>query len=186
MVPPTWNSPETKPPINLSFPILWHFISLIACFLFLIYYFDCAGSSLQGTSFLFSSCSEQGLLSSCGKQASHWGGLSCGAQALRCMGFSRCYIWALVAPRLWSTGFVALWQWDLPGSGIKPVSPALAGRFFTTESPGKPHFAYFYFYIFFLLFHYSMMGFSYFLKGPSECLLIVTSDTQTDIQCCAL
>ena len=28
-------------------------------------------------------------------------------------------------------------MWDLPGSGIKPVSPALAGRFFTTESPGK-------------------------------------------------
>ena len=27
--------------------------------------------------------------------------------------------------------------WDLPGSGIKPVSPALAGRFFTTEPPGK-------------------------------------------------
>ena len=28
--------------------------------------------------------------------------------------------------------------WDLPGSGIKPVSPTLAGRFFTTEPPGKP------------------------------------------------
>ena len=27
---------------------------------------------------------------------------------------------------------------DLPGSGINPMSPALAGRFFTTESPGKP------------------------------------------------
>ena len=27
---------------------------------------------------------------------------------------------------------------DLPDSGIKPGSPALAGRFFTTESPGKP------------------------------------------------
>ena len=29
-------------------------------------------------------------------------------------------------------------MWDLPGSGIKPVSPTLAGRFFTTEPPGKP------------------------------------------------
>ena len=28
-------------------------------------------------------------------------------------------------------------MWDLPGSGIKPVSPARAGRFFTTEPPGK-------------------------------------------------
>ena len=29
-------------------------------------------------------------------------------------------------------------MWDPPGSGIKPSSPALAGRFFTTEPPGKP------------------------------------------------
>ena len=29
-------------------------------------------------------------------------------------------------------------MWDLPGSRIKPVSPALAGGFFTTEPPGKP------------------------------------------------
>ena len=29
-------------------------------------------------------------------------------------------------------------MWDLPGSGIKPLSPALAGRFFTTGPPGKP------------------------------------------------
>ena len=27
---------------------------------------------------------------------------------------------------------------DLPNPGIEPVSPALAGRFFTTEPPGKP------------------------------------------------
>ena len=29
-------------------------------------------------------------------------------------------------------------MWDLPGSGLEPVSPALAGGFFTTEPPGKP------------------------------------------------
>ena len=28
--------------------------------------------------------------------------------------------------------------WDLPSSGIELVSPALAGRFFTTEPPGRP------------------------------------------------
>ena len=28
---------------------------------------------------------------------------------------------------------------DLPGSGIEPAPPALAGEFFTTESPGKPY-----------------------------------------------
>ena len=27
---------------------------------------------------------------------------------------------------------------DLPHTGIEPMSPALAGRFFTTEPPGKP------------------------------------------------
>ena len=27
---------------------------------------------------------------------------------------------------------------DLPRLGIEPASPALAGRFFTTEAPGKP------------------------------------------------
>ena len=27
---------------------------------------------------------------------------------------------------------------DLPNPGIEPVSPALAGRFFTTDPPGKP------------------------------------------------
>ena len=27
---------------------------------------------------------------------------------------------------------------DLPDPGIEPLSPALAGRFFTTEPPGKP------------------------------------------------
>ena len=28
---------------------------------------------------------------------------------------------------------------DLPDSGIKPASPALAGRFFSAEPPGKPY-----------------------------------------------
>ena len=28
---------------------------------------------------------------------------------------------------------------DLPDPGIKPVSPALAGRFFTTEPPEEPN-----------------------------------------------
>ena len=29
-------------------------------------------------------------------------------------------------------------MWDLPGPGIEPVSPALAGGFLTTVPPGKP------------------------------------------------
>ena len=30
---------------------------------------------------------------------------------------------------------------NLPDPGIKSASPALAGKFFTTETPGKPYFA---------------------------------------------
>ena len=29
-------------------------------------------------------------------------------------------------------------MWDLHDPGMEPVSPALAGEFFTTEPPGKP------------------------------------------------
>ena len=29
-------------------------------------------------------------------------------------------------------------MWDLPGTAIEPMSPALAGRFFTTEPSQKP------------------------------------------------
>ena len=29
-------------------------------------------------------------------------------------------------------------MWDLPGPGTEPMSPALAGRFLTTEPPRKP------------------------------------------------
>ena len=41
------------------------------------------------------------------------------------------------AQALWCTDFVAL-QWDLPRPRIQPVSPALAGGFFSPEPPGKP------------------------------------------------
>jgi len=35
-------------------------------------------------------------------------------------------------------GCYFLLQGDLPDPGIEPVSPALAGGFFTTEPPGSP------------------------------------------------
>ena len=46
----------------------------------------------------------------------------------------------VVVPWLWSTGSVVVMHeicgiWALPGPGIEPMSPALAGRFFTTEPP---------------------------------------------------
>ena len=35
-------------------------------------------------------------------------------------------------------GYLPRGMWDLPGSGIEPMSPALQGRFLTTRPPGKP------------------------------------------------
>ena len=107
--------------------------------------FGCAGSSLVHG--LFSSRGEWGLLSvarprlptavllllwsrglgpvgfsSCGPWAQY-----CGSQALE-LGLSTC-----------STGAQLLQDmWDLPGPGIEPTSPKLAGGFFTTEPPGNP------------------------------------------------
>ena len=42
------------------------------------------------------------------------------------------------AQQLWHMGLVVLSMWDIPGSGIKPVSPALAGGFLTTDPSGRP------------------------------------------------
>ena len=74
------------------------------------------------------------------------GGLSCGAQALGTRAsvvvahrLSSCGTWALEC-RLSSCGawaYLLCGTWDLPGSGIEPVSPAFAGRFLTTAPPGK-------------------------------------------------
>ena len=89
---------------------------------------------------------------------------SCGVQSSQCGGFSHCGsfsrverrlwgVWASVACGLSSCSSRALehrlnscgrWtdlfldMWDLSESGIEPMSPALEGRFFTTEPPGKP------------------------------------------------
>ena len=83
----------------------------------------------------------------CRARASHCSGFSCcGARALGArasvvvaQGLSSCGSWAL-EHRLSSCGARARLlhgMWDLPGPGLKPVSPALAGGFLTTVPPGK-------------------------------------------------
>ena len=74
----------------------------------------------------------------------------CGAQASFCGGFiaeHRLQTSVVVAPRLWSTGSIAVahelscsagGMWGLPRSWIKPVSPAMAEGFFTTTHQGSP------------------------------------------------
>ena len=56
------------------------------------------------------------------------------------MGFSSCGSQGLER-RLSSCGaraWLLCGMWDLPGPGLEPGSPALAGGFLTTAPPGKP------------------------------------------------
>ena len=96
---------------------------------------------------LFSSCGERGLLSSCNAWASPCSGFSCcGAQALKCVD-SRCSTWAqylrLLGSRaqtqqLGCMGLVVPRHVGSSQTRVEPVSPGMAGRFFTTEPSGKP------------------------------------------------
>ena len=73
--------------------------------------------------------------------------LRCGARASQCSGFSCCGARALGA---WASVVVAHGLscsaacGNVPGPGLEPVSPALAGRFLTTAPPGKPCILFFY------------------------------------------
>ena len=77
-----------------------------------------------------------GAILCCGAWASHRGGFSCcGAGALGAWasvvlarGLSSCDAWALFFHGMW----------DLPGPGLKPMFPELAGGFLTIVPPGKP------------------------------------------------
>ena len=99
----------------------------------------CLGLSLVSASegyFLFA---VRGLLLAMTSLVSEHELQSVWAEAVAC-GLGSCGSWAL-EHRLNSCGAQAqllLSMWDLSRSGIEPMSPALAGGFFTTESPGKP------------------------------------------------
>ena len=66
--------------------------------------------------------------------ASHCSGFSCcRTWALGLLGFSSCTMQASrCAWSQWLRG-----MWNLPRAGMEPVSPALAGRFLSTELPEK-------------------------------------------------
>ena len=74
----------------------------------------CAGFSLRWLLLLRSMGSRHVGFSSCGSQALERRLSSCGARASLLRG-----------------------MWDLPGPGLEPVFPALAGGFLTTAPPGK-------------------------------------------------
>ena len=114
---------------------------MIKLFKMFIIFLFLAALGLHCCAQAFSSCGEWGLFSSCGAQASGYRGFSCsGAQALQCASSRSCGSPAL-EKRLNSCGTQACLlrgMWNLPDPGIAPMSPALAGRFSTTEPSGKP------------------------------------------------
>ena len=75
----------------------------------------------------FSGCGEQGLLSSCGVQASYCGGFSHSRAWAPGHGLCSCGSWVQLP----------LSMWNLHGPGIEPVWPALAAGFLSTGPPGK-------------------------------------------------
>ena len=88
---------------NIQYSIIIFFFIILFMYSFI---FGCAGSLLLCG--LFSSCSKQGLVSSCGLQTSHCSGFSCcGAQALGRTNFSSC---GTGAQELWPTALDALWH----------------------------------------------------------------------------
>ena len=116
----------------------------------------------------FSSCGEQGSLSSCGVQPPR----SCG-------------MWAQLPHSLWNP----------PGPGIEPMLPALAGGFLHTGPPGKsiysifntssilPEFSYIHIFVFYSidLFFISSLPFAYFdslLLCSEYCRLTIISHIQ--------
>ena len=83
----------------------------------------------------------------CGVRFSQCSSFSrCGTQALGCTGFSSCGTWLSSCgsqalehklSRCGTQNYLLHGTWDPPSPGIKPMSPVLAGGFFTTEPPGK-------------------------------------------------
>ena len=108
--------------------------------IYLFVTFGCVGPLLLHG--LFSSWQEWELLSRSSVWASQCGVFSWfGAGALGLRGFCS-YSSQALEHSLSSYGAWALLvhgMWDPPGSGIEPMSPVLAGRFFTTGPLGEPN-----------------------------------------------
>lgn len=126
--------PEARPASRLGEVVQRIRVQFVFVFLII---FGCAGPLLLRGVFL--AAASRGLLSGCGRLAPR-GGCSCrGAQVLGHVSS------AAAAPglqaqarQLWHTALAALQHVGLPRPRIKHMSPALAGRVFTPELPGKP------------------------------------------------
>ena len=97
-----------------------------------IFTFGCTRSLLLCTGFLGQA--KAALLLPCAGFSLWWfllllrlGSVLVACKALGCVGPSGCGTWGLVLRGMW----------NLPGPGIKVISPTLAGKFLSTEPPGK-------------------------------------------------
>ena len=138
-------SSSTCPPsssVGEVFVFVKFYFTIIFIYLFI---FGCVGSSLlrAGLSLVAASGGSSSLL--CTGFSLRWllllQSMALGAQAsvVAARGLSSCGSQALER-RLSSCGAQAQLlrgMWDLPGPGLEPVSPALAGGFLTTAQPGK-------------------------------------------------
>ena len=124
----------------LEFLLRLHF-KKINLFIYL-FIFGCIGSLLPCAGFL--QLWRVGATLCCGVWASHCSGSLVVEHELQACGLSSCGLRPLER-KLSSCGAQAqLLQgvWDLPGPGLKLVSPALAGGFLTTVPPGKSEIAF--------------------------------------------
>ena len=104
--------------INKSYWLFYFFTYFFVLFILLFYYFifGCVGSSLWCAGF-----SLQWLL------------------LLRALGVRASVVVACGLSNCGARAQLPCSMWDPPRPGLKPLSPALAGRFFTTVLPGKPY-----------------------------------------------
>ena len=128
----TQNTQGKAPPLLLLSSFIYYFW---------LYWVFTAGSRLSlvamswGYSLSWCMVSPCRGFSCCRARAVAWAGSvvvarglsSCGSWALE-HGLNSCGAWI----------YLFLSTWDPPKPGNKPLSPALAGGFFTTEPPGKP------------------------------------------------
>ena len=123
---------------------LWYLLILFFHFFFLFFFWLCwvfiavCGLSLVVASGSYSSLRYTGfslqwllLLQSMGSRCVVFSSCGMWAQQLWCMG-SR-----MQSQQLWHAGLLVD-LWYLPGPGIEPMSPALAGGFLTTVHQGSP------------------------------------------------
>ena len=118
--------------------------------IFIYLFCGCAGSSLLCR--FFCNSGKWGLLSHFGAQTSCSGFavVECGLQSI-CASVVMKTQQSLDFQTQFRLNTCGAWPqlpcsvWDVPGSGMEPMSPALPGGFFTTEPPGKPETHFFFF-----------------------------------------